>query len=52
MLKVGDKVIVSVKINQIIEDESGTHYVVGLIKGNSYNSLKVTQDDIKSYVEK
>jgi len=52
MLKVGDKVTVPVKITQIIEDESGVFYTVVPVKGNSYNSMKVTKDDIQSVVEK
>jgi len=52
MLKVGDKVTVPVKITQIIEDESGVSYTVVPVKGNSYNSMKVTKDDIQSVVEK
>lgn len=47
MLKVGDKVTVPVKIAQIIEDENGVHYVVTLLKGNSYNTMKITKEDIE-----
>jgi hypothetical protein len=52
MLKVGDKVTVPVKITQIVEDENGVTYVVIPVKGNAYNNMKITKDDIKSYVEK
>lgn len=52
MLKVNDVVLVPVKITQIVEDESGVTYVVIPAKGNAYNSMKITKDDIKSCVEK
>lgn len=52
MLKVGDTVTIPVKILQIVEDENGVAYVVIPLKGNSYNSVKITKDDIKSCVEK
>ena len=51
MLKVGDKVTVPVKITQIVEDESGLHYVVVPVKGNNYNTMKITKDDIQSVVD-
>jgi hypothetical protein len=52
MLKVKDVVLVPVKIVQIVEDETGVTYVVVPVKGNAYNSMKITKDDIKSFVEK
>jgi len=52
MLKVGDKVTVPVKITQIVEDENGVTYVVIPLKGNAYNNMKITKDDIQSCVEK
>lgn len=52
MLKVKDVVLVPVKITQIVEDESGVTYVVVPVKGNAYNNMKITKDDIKSCVEK
>lgn len=52
MLKVGDKVLVWAKITQIVEDESGVAYVVVPLNGNGYNSIKITKDDLQSYVEK
>ena len=51
MLKIGDKVTVPVKITQIVEDESGLHYVVVPVKGNNYNTMKITKDDIQSVVD-
>jgi len=52
MLKVKDVVLVPVKITQIIEDENGVTYVVVPVKGNAYNNMKITKDEIKSCVEK
>jgi|GEM_PF-6579771 len=52
MLKVKDVVLVPVKITQIVEDENGVTYVVVPVKGNAYNNMKITKDDIKSCVEK
>lgn len=52
MLKVKDVVMVPVKITQIVEDENGVTYVVIPVKGSTYNNMKITQDDIQSYVEK
>lgn len=52
MLKVGDKVLVIAKITQIVEDENGVAYVVVPVKGNAYNTIKITKDDIQSYVER
>ncbi|HOD12930.1 MAG TPA: hypothetical protein P5110_09790 [Candidatus Omnitrophota bacterium] len=45
MLKIGDKITVPVKITQIVLDESGVHYVVVPVKGNGYNSMKITEKD-------
>lgn len=51
MLKVGDKVLVPVKITQIVEDEKGVHYVVTPVKGDTYNNMRITKDDVRSSVE-
>lgn len=55
MLKVGDKIVVSVKVTQIIEDKHGVHYMIEPIRDEDrssfYQSMKVTREDIKSIVE-
>ena len=55
MLKVGDRIVVAVKVTQIIEDKYGLHYMVEPIKDEDrssfYQSMKVTKEDIKSIVE-
>ncbi len=55
MLKVGDKIVVSVKVTQIIEDKHGVHYMVEPVRDDDrssfYQSMKVTREDIKSIVE-
>lgn len=51
MLKVGDKLIVSVKVTQIIEDKNGIRYMVEPLSGEAFQSMKVLMDDIKSIVE-
>ena len=55
MLKIGDKIVVSVKVTQIIEDKYGVHYMVEPIRDEDrssfYQSMKVTREDIKSIVE-
>lgn len=55
MLKVGDKIVVSVKVTQIIEDKHGVHYMVEPIRDDDrssfYQSMKVTREDIRSIVE-
>lgn len=45
MLKIGDKITVPVKITQIVLDERGAHYVVVPVKGDNYNSMKITEKD-------
>ena len=50
MLKVGDKIVVSVKVTQIIEDAHGIRYTVEP-SSDTYQSMKVTREDIKSIVE-
>lgn len=55
MLKIGDKIVVSVKVTQIIEDKYGVHYMVEPIRDEDrssfYQSMKVLKEDIKSIVE-
>lgn len=55
MLKVGDKIAVSVKVTQIIEDKDGVCYTVERLSDNNrssfYQSMRVTKEDIKSIVE-
>ncbi len=51
MLKVGDKIVVSVKVTQIIEDKNGVRFMVEPLSGDYYQSMKVTKEDIKSIVE-
>lgn len=51
MVKVGDKIVVSVKVTQIIEDKNGIRYMVEPLSGDYYQSMKVTMDDIKSIIE-
>ncbi len=51
VLKVGDRIVVAVKVTQIIEDKHGLHYMVEPISGDYYQSMKVTKEDIKSIVE-
>lgn len=51
MLKIGDKVLVLAKITQIIEDADGIHYNVCLNEKNSYQSMKVKKEDIKSILD-
>jgi len=55
MLKVGDKIVVSVQVTQIIEDKYGVHYMVEPVRdedrGFFHQSMKVTKEDIKSIVE-
>src|SRR3990172_1362077 len=52
MLKVGDKIVVSVKVTQIIEDKYGVHYTVEPIRDEDrssfYQSMKVAREDIRS----
>ena len=45
MLKIGDKITVPVKIVQIVINEHGVHYVVVPVKGDSYNTMKITEKD-------
>lgn len=45
MLKIGDKITVPVKIVQIVLDENGVQYVVVPVKGNNYNTMKITEKD-------
>jgi hypothetical protein len=51
MLKINDKVLVLAKITQIIEDADGIHYNVTLNEKNSYQSMKVKKEDIKSILD-
>lgn len=52
MLKVGDKIVVSVKVTQIIEDKHGIRYTVEpLSNGNGYQNMNISKEDIKSIVE-
>ncbi|MBI5643243.1 MAG: hypothetical protein HY954_07185 [Deltaproteobacteria bacterium] len=51
MVKVGDKLVVSVKVTQIIEDKNGVRFMVEPLSGDVYSSMKVTKEDIKSIVE-
>ncbi len=48
MIKVGDKVMVAVKVTQIVEDEEGVRYVVvpdG--KKDFCNSMRVQKENIQ-----
>ena len=45
MLKIGDKITVPVKIKKIELDENGVHYVVVPVKGDNYNTMKITEKD-------
>jgi len=45
MLKIGDKITVPVKIVQIVINDSGVHYVVVPVKGDNYNTMKITEKD-------
>ncbi len=55
MLKVGDKIVVSVKVTQIIEDKDGVCYTVERFSDDNrssfYQSMRVTKEDIRSIVE-
>ncbi len=51
MLKVGDRIVVAVKVTQIIEDKNGIRYMVEPLNGDAYQSMKVSKEDIKSIVE-
>ncbi len=52
MLKIGDKIVVSVKVTQIIEDKHGIRYTVEpLSNGNGYQNMNISKEDIKSIVE-
>lgn len=55
MIKVGDRIVVSVRVTQIIEDKNGVHYMVEPLRDDNhssfYQSMKVTKQDIKSIVE-
>ena len=51
MVKVGDKLVVAVKVTQIIEDKNGIRYMVEPLSGDAYQSMKVSKDDIKSILE-
>ncbi len=51
MLKVGDRIVVAVKVTQIIEDKNGVRYMVEPLSGDYYQSMKVSKEDIKSIVE-
>lgn len=52
MLKVGDKIVVSVKVTQIIEDKHGIRYTVEpLSNGDAYQNMKISKEDIRSIVE-
>ena len=46
MIKVGDKLQITVKVTQIIETVDGTHFVVALPKGNDYNNMKICEEHI------
>jgi hypothetical protein len=53
MIKVGEKVLVSARIVQIVEDEEGVHYVVAPDdKKRSYHTMRIVKDDIQSCIEK
>lgn len=53
MIKVGDKVLVLVKVTQIVEDEEGVRYVVAPDGKKGFcNSMRVEKDDIQSCVPK
>ena len=51
MVKVGDKIVVSVKVTQIIEDKNGVRYAVEPLSGDAFSNMKVIKEDIKSIVE-
>ncbi len=52
MVKVGDKLVVSVKVTQIIEDKNGIRYMVEPLSNiDGYQNMKISKDDIKSIVE-
>lgn len=51
MIKVGDKLMVLVKVTQVVEDEDGAHYVVSPDKKKSYHTMRIEKDDIQSCVQ-
>lgn len=52
MVKVGDKVLVLVKVTQIVEDGEGTHYTVAPDGKKGFcNTMRVEEEDIKSASE-
>lgn len=52
MVKVGDKLVVAVKVTQIIEDKNGIRYMVEPLSNiDGYQNMKISKDDIKSIVE-
>lgn len=47
MIKVGEKVLVHLKVTQIVEDGEGTHYVVGPDGKRGFcNTIRVEKEDI------
>jgi hypothetical protein len=53
MIKVGEKLLIAVKVASIIENSKGIQYEVEpLDKDRSYQSMKITDADIQSCVEK
>lgn len=49
MIKVGEKLLIAVKVTSVIETASGTHYEVSpLDKDRYYQSMKVVDADIQS----
>lgn len=52
MVKVGDKLVVSVKVTQIIEDKNGIRYMVEPLSNiDGFQTMQVSTDDIKSIIE-
>jgi len=53
MIKVGEKLLIAVKVTSIIESESGIQYEVSsLDKDRYYQSMKVIDTDIQSCLGK
>lgn len=47
MFKIGERIVVPVKVIQIVETENGIHYVVIPVNGDYYNSMKIRYEDVK-----
>ena len=52
MIKVGEKVLIAVKVKSITESEEGLSYRVGLLGKDRYGSVDIIDSDIRSFLEK